>query len=119
MFLSTLKKGRRTAGLNWEGELLFGRRLTFTLVILASQILLVALSLTFFAQMIVIMRQGSTNFVERNWTVLIIEIVLSALITVFALVVFALQIKRLGERRKGDPERRLQPNTKALPPQDH
>jgi uncharacterized membrane protein YhaH (DUF805 family) len=89
--------------LDWiRKEMLFGRRVTFALVILASHILLVALSITLFIELILIMKDGSINFVERNSTILIIEIILSALIGIFALVVFALQIKRLGERRKSD-----------------
>jgi hypothetical protein len=90
-----------------ERELLFGRRVAFTLVVLASQILLVALSITFFIELFMIAKNGSINVLERNWTILIIENVLSATITIFALVVLALQIKRLGERRKGDLEQKL------------
>jgi hypothetical protein len=76
--------------------------MTFALVILASQLLLIALSLVFFTELILIVKNGSINFVEKNWTILILEVILSGLVTIFALVVFVVQTRRLGERRKGD-----------------
>jgi hypothetical protein len=82
--------------------LLFGRRVTFALVIIASQLLLIALSITLLIELSIIMKAGSVNFIERNHIILITEIALAALISIFAMVVFALQIKRLGERRKTD-----------------
>jgi hypothetical protein len=82
--------------------LLFGRRVTFALVIIASQLLLIALSVTLLIELAVIMKAGSVSFIERNHIILITEIALAALISIFAVVVFILQIKRLGERRKTD-----------------
>jgi hypothetical protein len=52
--------------------------------------------------MVLIAKYGQIYFIEANPTILYGEIAITALITVFAAVVFALQFKRLGERRRGD-----------------
>ena len=82
--------------------LFFSRRVRFALVILASQILLIALAVTWVIQMIVIAVNGSVSFVEHNTGILLFEIIISSLICVFGIVVFIIQWKRLGERRRGD-----------------
>jgi membrane protein implicated in regulation of membrane protease activity len=82
--------------------MLFGRRVRFALVILSSQILLIALAITWLAQMILIAANESIQFVEYNRPLLFFEITLSAFICLFALVVFVIQLRRLGERRKND-----------------
>ena len=50
--------------------MIFGRRVRFALVILASQILLIALGITWVIQMTLIAMKGSVIFVEYNRTVL-------------------------------------------------
>ncbi len=82
--------------------LLFGRRVRFALVVLASQVLLMALAVTWVIQMIVIAVNGSVMFIEHNRAILMFEIILSALICIFGVVVFIIQMKRLGERRRND-----------------
>jgi hypothetical protein len=82
--------------------LIFGRRVRFALVILASQILLIALAVTWVVQMIVIAINGSVIFVEHNPGILLFEIILSSLICIFGIIVFVIQWRRLGERRKND-----------------
>jgi membrane protein implicated in regulation of membrane protease activity len=82
--------------------LLFGRRLRFALVILASQILLIALAITWVIQMIVIAINGSVLFVEYNPAVLLFEIIISILICLLGIIVFIIQWRRLGERRNND-----------------
>jgi hypothetical protein len=52
--------------------------------------------------MILIAVNGSIVFVEYNQAVLWMEVVLSLAICIFAIVVFILQFKKLGERRKND-----------------
>jgi amino acid transporter len=86
--------------------MLFGRRVRFTIIVLASQVLLVALAIVMLIQMILIATHGLVQFVEGNQTILITEIILTILITVFGIFVFIGQLKRLGEKRNSDyPER--------------
>jgi hypothetical protein len=86
---------------------LFGRRVTFAIIVLASQLLLIALAVTWLIQMLVIARNGSVYFIEDNPAILVTEIVLAAVISIFAAVVFVLQLKKLGEKRRGDERRAL------------
>ena len=78
------------------------RRLTFALVVLVSQLLLIALAIAWFVHMVIIAVNGSIYFVEKNPLILWGEITAVVLITLFAIYVFALQIVRLGERRRSD-----------------
>jgi hypothetical protein len=82
--------------------LIFGRRVRFALIILASQILLIALAITWVVQMILIAINGSVMFVEYNPAILLFEIILSILICIFAIGVFFSQLRRLGEKRRND-----------------
>jgi hypothetical protein len=82
--------------------MLFGRRITFAIVVLASQLLLIALAIVYFIQMLEIARNGAIQFIENNKAILSLEIVVTILISLFAIAVFAIQLKRLGERRNGD-----------------
>lgn len=84
--------------------MLFGRRVRFALVILASQILLIALAITWIVQMILIAINGSVMFVELNKAILLSEIILSIFICLFAIGVFTIQVIRLRERRRNDDE---------------
>jgi len=81
---------------------IFGRRVRFALVVIGSHILLIALAVAWLIQMLVIARNGSVKFVEYNQTILIVEIVLIALISIFGISVLCMQIKRLGEKRSVD-----------------
>jgi hypothetical protein len=78
------------------------RRLKFTSIVLISQILLIALAIAWLVHMIVIAAYGAVYFIERDPLMLWIEICASALITIFAIFVLAVQIRRLGERRRND-----------------
>ncbi len=80
----------------------FGRRLTFALLVLASQLLLIALAIGWCFQLLMIAKHGQIYSVERNGLVLYTEITAILLIILFAIVVFALQCKRLLEKRKGE-----------------
>lgn len=82
--------------------MLFGRRVRFALIILASQLLLTALAVVMLIQMILIALNGVVQFAENNKTILIIEIILTALITLFGILVFVIQLRRLGENRSSD-----------------
>lgn len=76
------------------------RRLEFAVVIMISQLLLIALAIAWLVHMLIIAANGSIYFVENNSLILWGEITATTLITLFALRVFALQIVRLGERRR-------------------
>jgi ABC-type nickel/cobalt efflux system permease component RcnA len=78
------------------------RRLKFTSVVLVSQILLIALAIAWLVHMIVIAIYGAVYFIERDPLMIWIEISASALITLFAIFVLIIQIRRLSERRRND-----------------
>jgi ABC-type nickel/cobalt efflux system permease component RcnA len=78
------------------------RRLRFSTFILISQMLLIALAITWLLHMITIAVYGSVYFVENNPLILWSEIAASLLITIFAIFILVLQIQRLGERRSSD-----------------
>ena len=78
------------------------RRLRFSTLILITQMLLIALAITWLLHMITIAVYGSVYFVENNPLILWAEITASLLITVFAILILVLQIQRLGERRRTD-----------------
>jgi energy-coupling factor transporter transmembrane protein EcfT len=78
------------------------RRLRFSLIIVLSQILLIALAISWLCHMVVIAVSGSVYFVENNPLILWTEIFISLLVTIFAIYVLAYQIQRLGERRSTD-----------------
>ena len=85
-----------------EYNLSMRRRLRFSTFILIAQMLLIALAITWLLHMITIAVYGSVYFVENNPFILWAEITASLLITIFAIIVLALQIRRLGERRRSD-----------------
>jgi hypothetical protein len=82
--------------------LIFGKRVRFAILVLSSQLLLLAMAITWLIQMLVIAVNGSVKFVEYSRPVLIMEIVLSALIALFAILVFILQLRKLAEKRSDD-----------------
>jgi ABC-type nickel/cobalt efflux system permease component RcnA len=82
------------------------RRLRFSLLVLISQILLVALAISWLVHMVTIAVCGSAYFVENNRLILWSEIALTILITMYALYILIGQIQRLGERRGDERNRR-------------
>jgi len=83
-------------------SLLYGRRVKFTIAVLAAQLLLIATAIAWCIHMVLIAKYGELRFVEANPIVLYGEIGATALITLFAATVFILQWKRLGEKRRTD-----------------
>jgi len=81
------------------------RRLNFTLLVIVSQILLVALTIAWTIHMVLIAMEGSLYFIENNPYILWAEISAAILITALAITVLIMQLKRLGERRRGDDRR--------------
>ena len=82
--------------------LLHGRRVRFAIAVLAAQLLLIATAISWCLHMVIIAKYGEIRFVEENRAILYGEIVATALITLFAIIVFALQWKRLSEKRGTD-----------------
>lgn len=82
------------------------RRLRFSLYILISQILLVALAISSLIQLIIIVVNEAVYFIERNPFILWSEITITLLITSFAIFIIVAQIQRLGERRRSDRQER-------------
>ena len=82
--------------------MLFGRRVTFTILVLISELLLIGAAIAWCLHMFLIAKHGQVYFVEENSAILYGEIVATAIIAIFACIVFALQWKRLGEKRRGD-----------------
>ncbi len=79
-----------------------GRRLKFAIVVLVSQVLLIGLAIAWIVHMVLIAVNGEIYFIEGNPWILYTEIAATTLITLFATAVFALQVYRLGERRRSD-----------------
>jgi hypothetical protein len=79
-----------------------GRRLRFTIMVLVSQLLLIALALAWAIHMTLIAANGAVYFMEKNHVILWVEIIISVLICLFGTAVFAIQVYRLGERRRSD-----------------
>ena len=80
----------------------FNRRLKFAIIVIISQLLLIALGIAWVVHMVLIWKNGVVYFVEENPLILLAEIVMTILITLFAVAVLAVQIRRLGERRSSD-----------------
>ncbi|OGO06310.1 MAG: hypothetical protein A2Y92_04350 [Chloroflexi bacterium RBG_13_57_8] len=78
------------------------RRLRATAYILVSQMLLVALAFAWLLQMIIIAKNGSAYFIERNKFILYGEIAVSFVIIVFGIYILVTQVLKLGERRAAD-----------------
>jgi membrane protein implicated in regulation of membrane protease activity len=71
-------------------------------MVLVSQLLLIALALAWVIHMALIATNGAVYFVEANPVILWTEIAVTVLISLFGIVVFAMQLRRLGERRRSD-----------------
>ena len=78
------------------------RRLRLAVIIVVSQMLLIALAISWLVHMTIVAVNGSAYFIEDNNFILFSEIAASILITLFGLWVLILQIQRLGERRSTD-----------------
>ena len=79
-----------------------GRRLKFTTLVLVSQMLLIALALTWLLQMSMIAANRSIYFIENNSLILYVEIFATLFIIIYAIFILVRQIRRLGERRGTD-----------------
>ncbi len=82
--------------------MLFGRRVRFAVFVLASQLLLIGLAVVMFVQLIIIAGHGRVQFIEDSPPVLTTEILLTVIIGSFGILVFAIQLIRLREKRSAD-----------------
>jgi membrane protein YdbS with pleckstrin-like domain len=78
------------------------RRLRHTTLVLVSQMLLIALALTWLIQLSLIAASGSIYFIEKNDFILYAEIFLTLFIVMYAVCIVISQIRKLGERRGTD-----------------
>jgi uncharacterized membrane protein YcjF (UPF0283 family) len=81
---------------------LFGRRLRYSLIILVSQMLLIALAIAWGINLILIAQHGHVYSIESNPWILYGEIVATVLIILFAFVVIYFEIVRMRQKRSSD-----------------
>lgn len=87
--------------------MLFGRRLRFGVVVLAAQLLLLAMSVAWLVQLTLIAVRDRICFAEDNASILLTEIAIVVLIALFAVAVFIMQYRRLTEKRSGDTREKV------------
>ena len=80
----------------------FRRRFRFAIAVLVAQVLLLGISVGWCLYLGLILNNGEGCFEEPNSTILYAEIIGLAVIIIYSITVFALQWKRLGERRSSD-----------------
>jgi hypothetical protein len=80
----------------------FGKRVRFSLAVLVAQLLLVGTAVSWCVHMLLIKIHGEVYFTESSPWILNAEIMVTAVIVLYAVAVFVLQWKRLGERRRSD-----------------
>lgn len=85
--------------------MLFGRRLRFGIFVLAAQVLLLAMAVAWCVQLTLIAVHGQICFEEGNAAILYGEIAVVTLIALFAVAVFVIQYRRLGEKRSSEDRR--------------
>ena len=90
--------------------MLFGRRLRFGVVVLAAQLLLLAMAVAWCVQLTLIALRGRICFEETNSSILYGEIAGVVLIAVFALAFFVVQYRRLAEKRASDDRQQERSN---------
>ena len=71
-------------------------------MVLAAQLLLIAMSIAWCVQLTLIAVRGEICFAETNAAILYVEIAATVLVSVFAVVVFVMQYRRLTEERTSD-----------------
>ncbi len=89
------------------------RRVRFAIVILISQLLLIAMAVSWVVHGVLIAQNGQVSFIETNHWILYGEITATVLITLFAVSVFIIQYRRLQEKRQDDDTKRLRLKAKA------
>lgn len=85
-----------------NGKKSLGRRFRFSVAVLGAQLLLIGTAVAWCVHMALIRVHGEVCFAEPNAAILNAEIAVTVLVIVYSATVFALQWRRLSERRKGD-----------------
>jgi len=93
------------------------RRVRFTLLVVISELLLIALAAAWGVHLILIAQNGGVYAVEDNPWLLYGEITATNLIILFAIAVLILEFTRMGQRRQDDRDRG-QPGQITKPPPD-
>lgn len=75
------------------------------MLVLAAQLLLIAMAVAWCVQLTLIAVRGEICFTETNAVILYGEIAATALIGIFAIIVFVMQYRRLTEKRANDGRR--------------
>ncbi len=89
------------------------RRLRFATLSMVNQILLIALAIAWIVHITIIAVYDGVYFEENNPVVLWAEIITLAVILMFSIYIFILQIKRFGEKREDSGERRRASDRRA------
>ena len=89
------------------------RRLRFATLSMLNQILLIALAIAWIVHITIIAVYDAVYFEENNPAILWGEITTLAVILIFSIYIFILQIKRFGERREDTGERRRESDRRA------
>lgn len=82
------------------------RRLRFSILVVVSQVLLIALAIFYGVHLIMIAQNGGVFAIEQNAWVLYGEIVATVVICFFAVFVVVMEIRRMGLRRQGEVDQR-------------
>ena len=83
-------------------EVLFNGRLLFAILVLATELLLTAMCVWLLISLVRIAKNGQCFITENNSAILYFEIVAIAIIGLVAAIVFVLQLRKLGEKRRGE-----------------
>ena len=91
------------------------RRVRFTLLVVISQLLLIALAAAWGVHLILIAQNGGVYTIEDNPWLLYGEITATNLIIIFAIVVLVLEFTRMSTRRQSDRGERQPRQTDRQP----
>jgi protein-S-isoprenylcysteine O-methyltransferase Ste14 len=92
------------------------RRLQFATLNILNQILLIALAIAWIVHICIIAVYGAVMFEENNSLVLWSEIVTLAVILIFSICIFIVQIQRFGEKREDTVEGRRESDRRIEKP---
>lgn len=92
------------------------RRLQFATLNILNQILLIALAIAWIVHICIIAVYGAVMFEENNPLVLWSEIVTLAVILIFSIYIFVMQIQRFGEKREDTVEGRRESDRRIEKP---
>ena len=92
------------------------RRLQFATLSILNQILLIALAIAWIVHICIIAVYGTVMFEENNPLILWTEIITLAVILVFSIYIFVMQVQRFSERREDIVEGRRESDRRIEEP---